>query len=66
MLKIIKNPDNATYEKVTEAVKNNGGYCPCELTKTPETRCPCKTFREQSTEGTCHCGRYSKKHSTRN
>lgn len=66
MLKIIKNPDNATYEKVTEAVKNNGGYCPCELTKSLETRCPCKTFRDQEAEGTCHCGRYVKKYSTIN
>lgn len=40
-------------------VRRNGGYCPCMVHKTPDTKCPCKAFREQ-TEGVCHCGRFEK------
>lgn len=40
-------------------VWRNGGYCPCMVAKTPDTKCPCKAFREQ-TEGVCHCGRFEK------
>ena len=60
MLKIIKNPDIEIYNEVTQAVKNNDGYCPCLLEKTEDTKCPCKDFREQTIEGECHCGRYLK------
>ena len=59
-MKIIKNPDTATYEKVTQAVKDNDGYCPCELIKNADTKCPCKSFREQKELGACHCCRYIK------
>lgn len=59
-LKIIKNPDVVIYEEVTKAVKDNNGYCPCELIKNQNTKCPCKDFREQKNEGECHCGRYKK------
>lgn len=59
-MKIIKNPDNDIYEKVTQAVKDSGGYCPCELTRTENTKCICKSFREQNETGECHCGRYVK------
>lgn len=41
-------------------VDNNGGYCPCAVFKTPDTKCICKEFREQQTPGLCHCGRYVK------
>jgi len=41
-------------------VKQCEGYCPCAIDRTPDTRCPCREFRE-SPEGTiCHCGRYQK------
>lgn len=60
MLKIIKNPDKEIYESVRKAVSENNGYCPCELIKSPETKCPCKNFREQETTGECHCGLYCK------
>lgn len=60
MLKIIKNPDAEIYENVTKAVQNNQGYCPCMITKTADTKCPCKEFREQNFAGECHCGRYLK------
>ena len=41
-------------------VDRNDGYCPCAVLKTPDTRCVCKEFREQTTPGLCHCGRYEK------
>lgn len=59
-MKIIKNPDLKVYEEVTEAVKQNNGYCPCLVLRNEDTKCPCKMFREQQTEGLCHCGRYKK------
>lgn len=60
MLKIIPNPDSAVFEEVTKAVRDNDGYCPCEILKTADTKCPCKVFREQKAAGECHCGRYVK------
>lgn len=60
MLKIIKNPDIEIYDEVTRAVRDNGGYCPCELIKNDDTKCMCKTFKEQETQGECHCGRFVK------
>lgn len=60
MITIVKNPDTTIYEKVTQAVKDNNGFCPCELIKNEDTKCPCRSFREQDTEGECHCGRYVK------
>lgn len=59
-MKIIKNPDAAIYEQMTEAVKVNDGYCPCAIGKSEDTKCPCREFREQTTEGECHCGRFVK------
>lgn len=45
---------------IGESVKENGGYCPCMLVKTPDTKCPCKEFREAEKGAVCHCGRYRK------
>ena len=59
-LKIIPNPDKEKRIKVAKAVKANVGYCPCELQKTPDTKCKCKNFREQDHEGECHCGLFCK------
>lgn len=60
MLKIVKNPDSEFYEKITKAVKDNSNYCPCMIQKTQDTLCMCKAFREQDTEGYCHCRRFLK------
>ena len=51
---IVVNPD------IGELVKANGGYCPCAIEKTPDTKCICKAFREQDKPGECHCGRFAK------
>lgn len=56
---IKQNPDTEYANEVRKKLKENGGYCPCRLEKTPETKCMCKEFREQ-TEGMCHCGLYIK------
>ena len=45
---------------IAEAVKANDGYCPCMLERTPATKCMCKEFREQTSPGVCHCGRFEK------
>ena len=60
MLKIVKNPDDSVYQEITQAVKDNYGYCSCMINKTADTRCPSKECREQDFEGECHCGRYLK------
>ena len=46
-------------KEIKEAIKKNGGYCPCQLEMTEDTKCMCKSFRDQ-TEGECHCGLYKK------
>lgn len=59
-LKIITNPDINKYNKISEAVKENDGYCPCLIERNEDTKCVCKDFKEQYSEGECHCGRYIK------
>lgn len=37
----------------------NCDYCPCRISKTPDTKCKCKEFRdmiERGETGMCHCG----------
>ena len=53
------NPDKEFVKEFLEKVKNNNGYCPCRISKTQDTKCMCKEFREQE-EGECHCGLYIK------
>lgn len=59
-LKIIPNPNKEEYDEISQAVKDNSGYCPCLLEKSENSKCICKDFREQTIEGFCHCGRYQK------
>lgn len=59
MLKIITVKDEQA-EETRNKLKENDGYCPCALTKTEETKCMCKEFREQKEPGKCHCGLYEK------
>lgn len=53
------NPDKEYVNEIKRKLKSNGGYCPCSLIKSPDTKCMCKDFRE-SEEGMCHCGLYIK------
>ncbi len=56
---IRQNPDEAYANEVRKKLKENGGYCPCHLEKTPDTKCMCKEFRDAK-NGMCHCGLYIK------
>lgn len=60
MLKIVLNDDKQLVDEIRQKLKENEGYCPCKLIKTKDTKCMCKEFREQITEGECHCGLYKK------
>lgn len=60
-LKIRVNPDETMVKEVRWALERNGGYCPCALYKTDDTKCMCKDFRDQIAQGIsgkCHCELY--------
>jgi len=59
-MQIILNYDKAKVKEIKEALKNNDGYCPCSIKKNEDTKCMCKSFREQTSEGLCHCELYCK------
>lgn len=59
-MKIVRNPNAKVADEVAEAVKNNDGYCPCKIDRTPDTKCMCREFRECAEPGLCHCGLYGK------
>lgn len=56
--------DKEVVAEIKKKLKENGGYCPCRITKTDDTKCMCKEFREQIKDenfhGECHCGLYVK------
>ncbi|MCQ2417457.1 MAG: ferredoxin thioredoxin reductase catalytic beta chain [Oscillospiraceae bacterium] len=58
------NDDKEMVAAIKEGLQRTGGYCPCRLQKTEDTKCICKEFREQMNdpefEGFCHCMLYYK------
>ena len=56
------NDDAALVERIREGLRQKGGYCPCRLERTEDTKCICKEFRDQMAdpdfEGYCHCMLY--------
>lgn len=59
MVSVKLNPDRETVSDIRKQLKDNNGYCPCALVKTPDTKCRCKEFRDQierGEKGLCHCG----------
>ena len=58
-MRIKQNPDVEYANLVLQKLRDNGGYCPCRLVRTQETKCMCKEFKEME-EGMCHCGLYIK------
>ena len=58
-MRIKVSENKALVEEVRKSLKENGGYCPCKIEKTDDTRCICKEFLEQKS-GECHCGLYTK------
>ena len=63
-MKIRFNDDAQVVAKVKEGLARTGGYCPCRVQRTEETRCMCLEFRDQikdpDFEGYCHCYLYYK------
>lgn len=63
-MKILLNENEEVVKTVKEGLKRTGGYCPCRLEKTDDTKCMCKEFRAQINdpdfEGYCHCLLYYK------
>lgn len=59
-MQIKLNPDKSLVDKFRQALRENGGYCPCAIDKTPDTLCMCLEFREKTEPGWCHCGLYKK------
>jgi hypothetical protein len=42
-------------DRIIGMIKLNSGYCPCVPVRTPDTKCPCKTYR---LERRCCCNLY--------
>lgn len=63
-MKITLNPDKEIVKMIKDGLKKNGGYCPCRLEKSEETKCMCEEFKAQVNdpefEGYCHCMLYYK------
>lgn len=57
---IIKYTQDEELKKAIKEKLKQDPHCPCQLQKTDDTICMCKEFREQETEGFCHCGLYQK------
>lgn len=60
-INIKTNPNKELVDKIRKKLEESGGYCPCRLQKTEDTKCICKEFRdmiESGIEGQCHCGLY--------
>lgn len=56
-IKIKQNKQCA--EEIKNKLKQNDGYCPCQLLRNEDTKCPCKDFKNMIDEqivGECHCG----------
>ena len=61
MFKVKNNPDSEFVKEFKKEIKSNGGYCPCQVIRSKDTKCMCKEFREQLKNGIvgfCHCGLY--------
>ena len=54
---IVKNPSKEERIRIRTAVKMNDGYCPTKKVRTPDTKCPCKEYREHDD---CICGFFLK------
>lgn len=63
-MKIRENENAEIVKVVREGLKRTGGYCPCRLERTEDTKCICTEFKEQMKdpefEGYCHCMLYYK------
>lgn len=58
-MKVKVSDNKELVNEIRTKLKENGGYCPCSLIKSEDTKCMCKEFREQDV-GECHCGLFVK------
>ncbi|MBQ1398692.1 MAG: ferredoxin thioredoxin reductase catalytic beta chain [Clostridia bacterium] len=70
MPKIRLNENQDVVETVRKGLNARGGYCPCRLERTEDTKCMCREFRDQIAdpefEGYCHCMLYYKEKDNHN
>ena len=63
-MEIKLNPDEKIVKAIKDGLKKTGGYCPCRLQRTEDTKCMCKEFKDQikdeNFEGYCRCLLYYK------
>jgi ferredoxin-thioredoxin reductase catalytic subunit len=63
-MKVRFNEDAELVKLIKAGLERSGGYCPCKLERTEDTRCMCREFKEQiadeNFEGYCHCMLYYK------
>ncbi len=58
---VMQSNNKALVQEIKAKLKENDNYCPCQLIKSPDTKCMCKDFRDMISsgqDGTCHCGLY--------
>ena len=46
-MRVYENPDAEMVAVVREGLERTGGYCPCRLEQTPDTKCVCTEFKQQ-------------------
>lgn len=51
--------DREVVQQIRKKLKENGGFCPCKVERTADTKCMCKEFRDMD-HGECHCGLFVK------
>ena len=58
------NENEEIVKTIKEGLKRTGGYCPCRLERTDDTKCVCTEFKNQINDplftGYCHCMLYYK------
>ena len=63
-MKVKFNDNEEIVRTIKEGLQQTGGYCPCRMERTEETKCICSEFRAQMAdpdfEGYCHCMLYYK------
>ena len=52
--------DKRTERTIKQEIYNNGGYCPCQVEHTEDTKCMCKDFKDMD-NGVCICKLFIKK-----
>ena len=60
-MKIKVNPDIKERSKISKAILDNNGYCPCKIQKIDQNKCMCEQFRQfikNGNTGYCECGLY--------